>query len=1097
MNTVTKCLWCGSKELEPFAHRKDGIGIIKCRQCKLVMVEKIPKNLDEYYYQESYFNAGEDNVDTGYAETYDLMAPAFLFWQNSLIEEVNEGHNKKSFLEIGSATGNLLEIIRENQDNLTLEGMDVSEYAVETTRSKGFKATVAHIEDFKSNPKLDIIFSSETMEHLDNLKSFLGGVAKNLKENGTFLFYVPSISEEDARKEDNKYLRFTSNLEHLLHFTPEFFNKELPQFFEATVLIKEFKTGFGPCIVGAVSKDKDNLKQLEKLFDALSTNTVPAKATDIFLKNLVVIALKFAQFDLANKALEEIQKQGTLNKNDLLLLNGLMGYHNGEILKSTKAFESYLMANPGNRFTIKSLLANSREYNRLLEDEVGRLRRRIESDLEPRVLKAETLVNDIKKSKVLGSLILARKAVRKARILLKKLKKKVRSKLIRIFRRLVPLRVRRIAKYIITREWRRRYTVIENPIYVDGQPIVSVVIPFYNRTSTIDETLASLRIQSFNSFEVIIVNDGSTEPESNEKLKHLNLTGLSAQVVSQENQGVAVARNLGVSLARGKYIVCLDSDDVLTSTYIEKCLVLLETNPNIALATTDEKFFGVQNHIWKQADYDPHHLFENNMVTTAAMFEKEGWEKTGGYRSGIGYEDWEFWIHLAENGYWGKNIPEPLFNYRTALSSRFIEDSANGRENIEKIHKLHPGYFHNLKKVAKQKSFLIENITRNSLFVNLDNPSAYTLPDNGLPNILITIPWMAFGGAETLIYNYCIEIRDKFNISFITGLKSEHEWEYKFQEITPNIYHLDNLFDDRDIYLEFVSNYIKTRQINVLHIIHNGFTFEMLSELRKRHPELKVVVTMFNSRVEYFEQSIKYDKYIDAYVTDNAFVASEYRKKVEPSKPVTVIANGVDCYDTFNLALYNRPRERAVLDINEENIAVYFIGRLSIEKNPDVFLEVARKFLSNTNEKRLRFFVVGDGPMKPRVERAIKSLRSEYITYLGYQAEVAKCLSSADIFVLPSSIEGFPLSILEAMAMKVVVIASDVGAVSDVIQSGEDGFVVTPGSAKEIIAVIEGLLVNPQLLKTAKEQARKKVEKKYSNTILGHNYEEMYKGLLS
>ncbi|HUY53044.1 MAG TPA: glycosyltransferase, partial [Candidatus Dormibacteraeota bacterium] len=86
--------------------------------------------------------------------------------------------------------------------------------------------------------------------------------------------------------------------------------------------------------------------------------------------------------------------------------------------------------------------------------------------------------------------------------------------------------------------------------------------------------------------------------------------------------------------------------------------------------------------------------------------------------------------------------------------------------------------------------------------------------------------------------------------------------------------------------------------------------------------------------------------------------------------------------------------------------------------------------------------------------------------------------------------------ILEAMAMKVAVVASNVGAVSDVIDSGKNGLVVTPGSVREIVVAIEKLRDNPKLMNYIKDNARDTVTNKYSNEILGDNYEQMYRNLL-
>lgn len=373
--TISTCLWCRSKKLDIFAHRKDGVGILRCKKCGLYMVDTIPDDLEEFYYDEAYYNAGGSNVDSGYAETYDLMAPAFLFWQNALIEELNESHANKNFLEIGCATGNLLEIVRDNQPNLDIEGIDISKYAVQATITKGIAAKAAHIEKYKSKSGKDIIFSSETMEHIDDLKSFLGGVKDNLKDDGVFIFYVPSISVEDAVKEKDDYLRFNTNLEHLLHFTPDFLDIELAKFFNAKTVIQEFKTGYGTCVIGAVSRDDNKLADLRLLLKTVYSNKLPSNPSYILLKNIIVVALKFSKFDLANEALDLLKGSKEIDDSDLLLLNGLLGYHNGHLVQSNKCFEDYLRFNPGSQMAVRSLLFNERELSKIYQNEIEAARK--------------------------------------------------------------------------------------------------------------------------------------------------------------------------------------------------------------------------------------------------------------------------------------------------------------------------------------------------------------------------------------------------------------------------------------------------------------------------------------------------------------------------------------------------------------------------------------------------------------------------------------------------------------------------------------------------------------------------------------------------
>jgi glycosyltransferase involved in cell wall biosynthesis len=332
----------------------------------------------------------------------------------------------------------------------------------------------------------------------------------------------------------------------------------------------------------------------------------------------------------------------------------------------------------------------------------------------------------------------------------------------------------------------------------------------------------------------------------------------------------------------------------------------------------------------------------------------------------------------------------------------------------------------------------------------------------------------------------------------VTGLQSVHEWEYKFKEITPDIYHLANLFDDnKQLYLEFISNYIETRDIEVIHIIHTNFIFDILPEIKKRHPHVRVILTMFNDRVpEYFQPSVDLHNYIDVYTSDNNATANHYKRELPPSTSVKVIPNGINCYDIFNPALFSRDDWRKNLKVRKDELAIFFVGRLSEEKNPDVFLAAAEAILHADAGSKVRFFIIGDGGMRPQVERAISRIGSKKIVYLGYQAEVAHFLSAADVFVLPSSIEGFPLSILEAMAMKVCVIASDVGAVTDVIETKSDGFVIAPGSVEEIVSTIKKLVKDREQLELIKNSARVKVEQRYSNKLLGQNYRKLYKDVI-
>lgn len=638
-----------------------------------------------------------------------------------------------------------------------------------------------------------------------------------------------------------------------------------------------------------------------------------------------------------------------------------------------------------------------------------------------------------------------------------------------------------------------RVIEIKNSIIKSNSPLVSVIVPYYNRADTIDDTLESLVHQTLVNFELIIVDDGSTDRASVDKLKEISEKYPKAHILYQKNQGVAMARNNGIVKAKGKYIVCLDSDDILEPTFLEKATIVLETNPNVQIVSSFMTVFGVKTEEFRHSEFDPLKLYKDNMIITAAMFTKHAWSTTGGYKSGIGYEDWEFWIGLVENGFRAYQIPESLFRYRTSMQSRYIEDRDVHWDNLKTIHSLHPYYHKKVRAFQNKHKLTCYTTNQKTAFINL---GSNTQPDELYKNkkkVLIAIPWMTFGGAETLLYNFTRELVGDFDITFVTGLASSNEWEYKFCEVSHRIYHLPNLFQDESLYLSFISNYIATNGIDILHIVHTGYVFDMLPELKRRHPELRVLVTMFNDRVEeYVEKSVKYKGLFTSFTTDSTLAAEGYRIKFEGSPIPEVIPNGIDCHREFNPNLFDRKAIRDDLDIDKDEKAIFFVGRLSEEKNPDVFIEAMDRV---TRQGKIRAFMVGNGPMRQDCERLLRDTKNDKIVDLGYQKDVAKYLSAGDIFVLPSSIEGFPLSILEAMSMSLAVVASKVGAVPDVIKDGVNGYVVTPGSVDEIVDAISKLS-DTTMLNKIKRNNREQVEQKYSIEELGRRYNTLYREVL-
>lgn len=199
----------------------------------------------------------------------------------------------------------------------------------------------------------------------------------------------------------------------------------------------------------------------------------------------------------------------------------------------------------------------------------------------------------------------------------------------------------------------------------ERQPLVSVVIPCYNYGRFLDEAIASVRAQTLRDVEIIVVDDGSTDGVTHEVLGTLEETG-DVILVRQENQGAPAARNAGLRLATGLYVCCLDADDTMEPTYLEKCVLLMEGNAGVSLAYSWLRVTGSEERIWRSESLDLDRLRYYNHVSISAVFRREAGLSGGGFCAAMreGYEDWEFWLRLGAEGHRGEVIPEPLVNYR-------------------------------------------------------------------------------------------------------------------------------------------------------------------------------------------------------------------------------------------------------------------------------------------------------------------------------------------------------------------------------------------------------------------------------------------------
>lgn len=193
-------------------------------------------------------------------------------------------------------------------------------------------------------------------------------------------------------------------------------------------------------------------------------------------------------------------------------------------------------------------------------------------------------------------------------------------------------------------------------------PTVSVVIPCYNGGAYLDPLLGSLDEQTFRDFEVIIVDDGSTDSQTSAKLASLDP---SIRVIHQSNQGPGAARNTGIRAARAEFILAIDCDDCMEPTFLEETVAAITAaGPRCGFAFTHEKKVGYREGL----NHSYFKLFDQlfiNRVPSCMLMRKQAWRDVGGYDESFreGYEDWEITVAFGHAGYGGVEVPKVLFIY--------------------------------------------------------------------------------------------------------------------------------------------------------------------------------------------------------------------------------------------------------------------------------------------------------------------------------------------------------------------------------------------------------------------------------------------------
>jgi glycosyltransferase involved in cell wall biosynthesis len=212
-------------------------------------------------------------------------------------------------------------------------------------------------------------------------------------------------------------------------------------------------------------------------------------------------------------------------------------------------------------------------------------------------------------------------------------------------------------------------------------PAVSVVVPCYNGGRFLDALMASLASQTFRDFEIVVVDDGSTDPLTLHKLAALEQ---SARVIHQANGGPSAARNAGIRAARADVLFMLDCDDTIEPSFLAETVPLLRhAPPEVAMVFTHLRLTGAETGVVPRY-FNRFDLLFTNTLSSGLVIRKSACLAVGGYDESMreGYEDWDFSLRLARAGYRGIEVVKPLYVYHIAKDAEASRSAGVDRKRL-------------------------------------------------------------------------------------------------------------------------------------------------------------------------------------------------------------------------------------------------------------------------------------------------------------------------------------------------------------------------------------------------------------------------------
>ncbi|MGA2017033.1 MAG: glycosyltransferase [Opitutaceae bacterium] len=635
----------------------------------------------------------------------------------------------------------------------------------------------------------------------------------------------------------------------------------------------------------------------------------------------------------------------------------------------------------------------------------------------------------------------------------------------------------------------------------DPRAMVSIVTPFFNPGAVFAETVLSVRRQSWQSWEWIVVDDGSTEATSIAALADAAAQEPRMRIIRlPENRGLSAARNRGLAEAAAEYVCWLDADDLIEPTFLEKCLWRLHAVPHQAFTKGFSVGFGAARYLWRHGFHEGEVFLKENRVDPTSVMRTAAARAIGGFDETLrtGLEDWDFWLHAADAGYWGDTITEPLNWYRTSEGhlKRFpnLQISAKREELEQQIRVRYPRLWNGgFPKIRGGKRPAAEF----AALAALANPLQKTRP-----RALLIVPHLDLGGADSVNLDLLAQLAQRFDweVTVATTRRSEDPWQRKFYELTSDVFMLHR-FLPFGAYAAFLAYLIESRQPDVVCLNHSELGYRLLPWLKGAFPTLPIVDLVH----------IVMDDWKDGGFPRLSCRARPWlNRTIATSQALRrwLIANGANgetvdaVYTGIDAAHWTRSDEltetaRKHWKIPADRPVLLYAARFAAQKQPRLLPEVVRKL--EARGRKFTLLMVGDGPERTWLEEHLRRRHPGSVKMLGAVDldEMRLVMSASDLLLLLSREEGIALVLYEAMSMGAVPVATDVGGQRELVTPDCGVLLAFDGQLGDaMVEALDTLLTDEPSRRQLAGAGRRRVEEQFRLEQTGAQLNAIFRGVM-